>query len=69
MFTVNFTSGNVVSGEGITSFIKVEVLFVDLVMKLEISLSYNRGLIIELMGKITIENKAYQSIASITSRV
>ena len=34
----------------------------------EIASSYSRGLITELMGRITIENTEYQGVASITSR-
>ena len=70
LFTT-FTSVNVVSGagEGIIAIIEEWNLLVDLLMKVVILLSYNRGLITELMGKMTIENKAYQGVASITLRL
>ena len=45
------------------------ILAIALQTKLAIVSSYSSGLITELMGKMMIENKAYQGVASITSRV
>ena len=44
------------------------IIVVALLMKLVIVTSYSRGFMTELMGSITMENRAYQGVASRTSR-